>query len=69
MADTFVDMNHEYDNDIVNVLEVIADASDKGPSIRGTICGDRADQRQQQPVVPSAAPRPAESHDQLMRPK
>jgi hypothetical protein len=68
MADTFVDMNHEYDNDLVNVLEAIADASDKAASIRGTICEDRADQRQQQPVEPSAAPRPAESHDQLMRP-
>jgi hypothetical protein len=59
-------MNHEYDNDLVNVLEAIADASDKAASIRGTICEDRADQRQ--PVEPSAAPRPAESHDQLMRP-
>jgi hypothetical protein len=68
MADTFVDMNHEYDNDLVNVLEAIAAASDKAASIRGTICEDREDQRQQQPVEPSAAPRPAESHDQLMRP-
>ncbi len=69
MADTFVDMNHVYDNDLVKVLEAIAAASDKAPSIRGTICEDRADQRQQQPVVPSAAPRPAESHDQLICPK
>ncbi|CAK9859198.1 unnamed protein product [Sphagnum jensenii] len=68
MADTFVEMNHEYDNDLVNVLEAIAAASDEAASIRGTICEDRADQRQQQPVEPSAAPRPAESHDQLMRP-
>ncbi len=68
MADTFVDMNREYDNDLVNILEAIAAASDKTASIRGTICEDRADQRQQQPVVASAAPRPAESHDQLMRP-
>jgi hypothetical protein len=68
MADTFVDMNHEYDNDLVNVVEALAAASDKATSIRGTICEDRADPRQQQPVVPSAAPRPAESHDQLMRP-
>jgi hypothetical protein len=38
MADTFVDMNHEYDNDPVNVLEAIAAASDKAVSIRGSIC-------------------------------
>jgi hypothetical protein len=68
MADTFVDMNHEYDNDLVNVLEAIAAASDTAASIRGTICEGRADQRQQQPVLPSAAPRPAESHDRLMHP-
>jgi hypothetical protein len=44
MADTFVDMNHEYDNGLVNVLEAIAAASDKAASIRGTICEGRADQ-------------------------
>ncbi len=68
MADTFVDMNHEYDNDLVNVLEAIAAASDTAATIHGTICEGRADQRQQQPVVPSAAPRPAASHDRLMHP-
>jgi hypothetical protein len=31
MADTFVDMNHEYDNDLVKVLEAMAAASDKAP--------------------------------------
>ncbi len=68
MADTFVDMNHEYDNDLVNVLEAIAAASDTAASICATICEGRADQRQQQPVLASAAPRRAESHDRLMHP-
>ncbi len=61
-------MNHECDNDLVNVLEAIAAASDTAASIRGTICEGRVDQRQQQPVLPYAAPRPSESHDRLMYP-
>jgi hypothetical protein len=32
MADTFVDMNHEYDNDLVNVLEALLLQAIKPPA-------------------------------------